>query len=289
MKLAFALALLLPSSASAGKRYASLLIDRVDMTASLSEPLGLFSSEKSYFERWEQRGGGFWIEDWREGSRRGTYHFTKDGRLRHRTETLLVLEGELGAVFAELNAWHQSDKPRTTVNTAPYSRSNARQAGQPAEGTGKAVSGFALVRVLKAAPKFLIASADYALDGSLQAFHVNASTGDWRHSNEVAKHHPFQGGSFYGPGIDAKAAEKLGVPLKIDPAAFLASPFASLPEPGFPHELDAALVYRDRGEFVDRQVRRGSRVEKSRLRFPPTELERALLKTESARPFSAGE
>ncbi len=260
-----ALALLLASPAAAGKRYASMLIDRVDGTATLGEPLGLFSNEKTYFDRTSEP-GGFKVEDRRDGSLRGVYQFSDDGKIRRRTETLLVLDGDFGAVFAEVSARHQGEKPRASIATGARPRATPRQDGESAKEAAKAVSSFALVRVVRAEPKFLIASADYDAAGVRRAFRVDASTGDWR-------------------GEAAKTAEELGMPERIDPLKFAKDPFSGLSEPVFPHEADAALIYGDRGEFVERKVRRGSRVESSRLRFPPTELERALLKAESKLPF----
>ncbi|MDD5305531.1 MAG: hypothetical protein PHS14_20715, partial [Elusimicrobia bacterium] len=102
-RLILVLALTFPCAARAGKRYESLMIDRVDKTATLGAPLGAFSSAKTYFDASPLSGGGLRVADIREGSCRGIYDFSGDNRLLHRERTLLVLEGEFGHVYAHFH------------------------------------------------------------------------------------------------------------------------------------------------------------------------------------------
>lgn len=275
-RLILALALVFPPAARAGKRFESLMIDRVDMTATLGAPLGAFANAKSYFDSSPRAGGGRRIADIRDGSCRGQYDFSPDDRLLHRERTLRVLEGDFGHVYAHFHYWYPPEVPVIAVATFAQRRDVPHLAPQIAKaGSGK-VDGFALIRVLNASPKFLVATADYALDGRLKAFRVEASSGEW------------VGSQMNGAVLDDGKAARFGLPKEIDPATFAEAPFVESAKDGESLELEAALIFHGRGALIERVVRRGSHVDRDWLSFPPTELERALSKVEASYPITRG-
>ncbi len=285
-----ALAVIAPSSAQAGKRYESLMIDRVDRTATLSAPLGRMSAAKSYFESAPLAGGRALVREFHDGALEGAYYLSDRNELIGRADILLVLDEDFGRVYASIGVDYAGGAGRIKVNTKPLRRelpgqrassAKAPRAGHP--------DGFALVRAVKAPPKFIVAVADYSLDGTLVAFSVAQSSGDWLSSEGGLQPPPgFGTGYFYAPGIDAKIAAKAGLPMTIDPIRFETDPFAGLPDPAGPVAQDAALIYRDRGAVIERQIKRGSKIERASLWFPPTETERGLLGAERRLPFTPG-
>ncbi len=173
-RLILAAVLLAPTAAHAGKRYASFMIDRFDMTATLSEPVGLFSTARAYFDRTETASGAR-VEDRRDSGCLGVFDFAAGGRLLHRARSLAVLEGPFGRVHARFDFWYPPERPRGAVNTSARKDIPHREP-VPAAGARGRVDSFALVRVLKDGKKFKIASADYGLDGGLRALRVDR---DW--------------------------------------------------------------------------------------------------------------
>lgn len=289
-RLILALALLAPPSAQAGKRYESLMIDRVDLTATLGSPLGRMSTAKTYFESSPLAGGRALVREFHDGALEGAYYLSEKNELIGRSDLLLVLDEDFGRVYASIGVDYAGGAGRIKVNTKPFRREISGQSAN----SGKAPKaghpdGFSLVRAMRAPPKFVVAVADYSLDGTLVAFSVAQSSGDWLSSEGGPQPPPgFGAGYFYAPGLDAKIAAKAGLPMTIDPVRFETDPFESLPAPADPVAEDAALIYRDRGAVVERQVKRGSRIERSSLWFSPTETERALLGTERRLPFASG-
>lgn len=273
-RLILALALTFPSAARAGKRHESLMIDRVDMTATLGAPLGAFANAKSYFDSTPRSGGGRRIADISDGSCRGIYDLSPGDRLLHRERTLRVLEGDFGHVYVHLHYWYPPEPSRIAVATFAQRRDVPHIPPLIEEtGSGK-VDGFALIRVLKAPPKFLVATADYALDGSLKAFRVEASSGEWVPSQMNTA------------VLDEEKAARFGLPRKIKPATFAQAPFSEHSKEDL--ELEAALIFHGRGASIERVIKRGSHVDRDWLSFPPTELERALSKVEASYPITRG-
>lgn len=248
------------------------MIDRFDMTATLSEPVGLFSAPRAYFERTETASGAR-VEDRREGGCLGVFDFAPGGRLLHRARSLAVLEGPFGRVYARFDYWYPPERARGAVNTSARRDIPHREPERADAARGRADS-FALVRVLKDGKKFKIASADYGLDGSLRALRVDLSS-----SNYI--------GSEVAFSSSAAAAASWGLPASIDPKNFAEKPFADQTEPRS-IELEAALIYFSRGAFVERLIRRGARIDRDWLAFPPSEVERALAKSEAGLPFEPG-
>lgn len=268
------LALLLPAPALAGKRYESFLLDRVDMTAVLGQPLSAFSSPTAYFERVETD-GGFRVDDDRDGSCRGGFDFGRDGKLVHRARALAVLDGRFGRVYARFDYWYPPEPPRIAVNTAAGRRALPHREPAATTASPGAAESFALIRVLAAGKTFKIAAADYARDGALKALRVDVSSGDWT-SSEVAL------------SSSAAVAAAWGLPGAIDAKSFAEKPFAGAAEPGDGVEAEAALIYRARGTLVERVKRQGSHLERDWLAFQTTEAERALARTEAALPLTPG-
>jgi hypothetical protein len=281
-------ALTFPLSARAGKRYESMMVDRVDMTATLSEPLGLLSAGGSFFERDSLPGGRAVVREFHDGALEGEYYLSDKNALLGRSDLLLVLDEDFGRVYASIKIDYGAG--RMGIGTRMLSRRSAGQAARPDKGRKSgSPDGFSLVRALKAPPKLIVAAGDYSLDGTLVAFSVAWSSGDWIQSEGGPQPPPgFGKGFFAAPGIDATLAAAAGLPLTLDPIRFETDPFKGLPEPSYPVDRDAALVYRDRGAIVDRAIKRGSRVERATLWFPPSEIERALLAAERRLSFSAG-
>lgn len=272
-RLILAAVLLAPSTAHAGKKYASFMIDRFDMTATLSEPVGLFSAPRAYFERTETASGAR-VEDRREGGCLGVFDFAAGGRLLHRARSLAVLEGPFGRVYARFDYWYPPERPRGAANTSAR-RDIPHREPERADAARGRVDSFALVRVLKDGKKFKIASADYGLDGSLRALRVDLSSSSWT-GTEVAF------------SSSAVAAAAWGLPAKVDPKIYTEKPFAGAATQSPEVELEAALIYYSRGAFVERLIRRGSRIDRDWLAFSPSEVERALAKSEAGLPFEPG-
>ena len=269
-------ALLAASPAHAGKRHASLMVDRIDMTATLGETLGAFSTEKSYYDSAPAAGGNHRVADIRDGACRGTYDIGPDNRLLHRERTLRVLEGDFGHVYAHFHYWYPPQAPKIAVVTFSDKRGAPHLPPLIAKtGAGKA-DGFALIRVVVDAPRFLVATGDYALDGRLKTFRVEVSSGDWVRTQVNAAE------------VDYALAARFGLPKDIKPETFAASPFGERAPDAPAAALEAALIFRGRGATVERVVRRGSRVDRDWLSFPPSETERALSKVEASYPITRG-
>ncbi len=283
-------ALILPSTARAGKRYESFLVDRVDRTATLGSPLGLMSTTKTYFESSPLAGGRALVREFHDSALEGAYYLSDKNELIGRTDLLLVLDEDFGRIYTAIGVDYASGAGRIKVNTKALRRGSA---GQRAT-TGKAPKaghpdGFSLIRAVRAPPGFIVASADYSLDGTLVAFFVAQSSGDWLFAEGGAQPPPgFGTGYFFAPGIDTKIAAKAGLPLRIDPIRFETEPLTGLPDPAAPAATDAALIYRDHGTVIERWIKRGSSIERVSLWFPPTETERDLLGVERRLPFTPG-
>ena len=288
-RLILALALIAPTAAHAGKRYESFLIDRVDRTATLGAPLGMMSTSKSYFERSPLAGGRTLIQEFHDGALEGSYYLSEKNELIGRSDLLLVLDEGFGRISASISVDYAGSTGRVKINTKPLRHELASQRASSAEAPKAGhPDGFALVRVMKAPPKFLVAVADYSLDGTLVAFSIAQSSGDWLTAEGGSPPPGFGAGYFFAPGIDEKIAAKAGLPLRIDPIRFETEPFEGLPDPAAPIIEDAALIYRDRGAVVERRLKRGSSLEHGSLWFPPTETERGLLGDERRLPFTPG-
>ena len=265
--------LLVPAKAFAGKRYESFLLDRVDMTAVLGQPLSAFSSPAAYFERVETD-GGFRVDDYRDGSCRGGFDFGRDGRLIHRARALSVLEGRFGRVYARFDYWYPPEPPRVAVNTAAGRRAFPHREPAGSSASTGPIESFALIRVLAAGKNFKIASADYARDGALKALRVDVSSGDWT-ASEISY------------SSSAAVAAAWGLPGKVDAKSFVENPFKSVAASDAV-EAEAALIYRARGTVVERVKRQGSHLDRDVLAFQTTEAERALARTEAALPLTPG-
>lgn len=251
-----------------------MLIDRLDATAVMSEPVGMFASPKTYFERSES-GGAARVLDYHDGLCRGAFDFAATGRLLHRSRTALVLDGRFGSVFARFDYWHPPETPRIAVATGGGPRATPHGEGAASPADPKRAESFALVRVLKAKDRFKIASADYALDGGLRAMRVDLSSSDWTGA-EVAF------------SSSAELAARYGLPARVDAATFATDPFKGFPPTDASVEAEAALVYRARGTVVERLTRAGAKPAVDWLAFPTTEVELPLAQTESKFPFAPG-
>lgn len=271
--------------ASAGKRYAQLAVDPVDKTGSLSEPFGLLSTAKTYFERESFHGGAGWsAAEVHEGERDALYAFTAKDVLSWHQDDLEVLDEDFGRVAAVVT----TSAKATRLSTRPLRRDRPRQTPRAtAAPAATEPQSFALVRVFEAKPRFLVVSADYGLDGELRSFHVAESSGEWS-ASENGRHstNGFDPGDWYAPSLDLSATARLGLPLSVDPKTFAATPFKGAAKGEFPLLADIALVYRNRGLVVDRTIKRGSKTENRTLYFPPTIIERSLMKAEKSLPFA---
>lgn len=274
-RLILAVLLALPSAARAGKRYGTFLLDSTDMSTTLGDPQGMLSSARAYFEVTYPRGGAL-VQDFRDGSFEGEYYLDEKGFLRARADTLLILDENYGRVCATLGVDYAEGREHVYVNTRMFRRGVPHQ--MPNAGAAPKAGfpeSFALVRALKTSSRFLVAAGDYSLDGTLTAFRVAESSGEWISITEN------------GP-VNSTAAARAGLPLTIDPMAFAEDPFKGLPEPASPVVQDAALIYRGHAEAVERIIKRGSRLERAVLWFPPSATERLLIKRERDFPFTAG-
>ena len=277
-------------SAQADKRYESFMIDRVDRTATLSSPLGRMSSAKTYFERSPLAGGRALVREFHDGALEGAYYLSDKNELIGREDLLLVLDEDFGRVYASICVGYAGGAGRIKVNTKPFRRETPGQRASSAKAPKAGhPDSFALVRATRTPPRFVVAVADYSLDGTLVAFSVAQSSGDWLSAERGAQPPPGSAtGYFYAPGLDAKLAAKAGLPMTIDPIRFETDPFEGLPAPADPVAGDAAIIYRDRVAVIERQVKRGSRIERSSLWFPPSETERGLRGAERRLPFTSG-
>lgn len=282
------LILLLAGPARADKRYESMLIDPIDKTVTMSGPLGILSTTKTYFERSSLAGGRTLVREFREGSLEGEYFLSEKDDLIGRSERLLVLDEEFGRIDVAIGVEYTAGRIRAGakmfqrhVPAQIPSTGKAPKAGHP--------DGFALIRVMKAPPRFIVVAADYTLDGTLAAFTVGASSGEWGASeNGPQPPEGFALGTYFPPHLDPKIAAKVGLPMTVDPIRFETTPFEALPKPDYPLDRDIAFVYREHGAVIDRLIGRGSRIDHARLWFPPTEVEHELLRSERSFPFSTG-
>lgn len=255
-----------------------MMLDRVDMTATMSGPLGPMAAAATYFEREELPAGQARVREIRSGAQYGEFFLSDKNILIGRADTYLVLDEEFGRIYATVDADYATGRERVRLNTRPFPRTALHQ--PPSAGKGPKAGfpeSFALVRVFKTPPNLLVAVADYSFDGTLMGFHVATSSGEWTGQPD-----------FYAPRLDAAAAARAGIPAAIDPFAFVADPFKGLPKTEYAVDRTAALIYRDHATSVERLVQRGSRVDRATLWFPPSATKQPLLKLERKYPFATG-
>ncbi|MGH7823301.1 MAG: hypothetical protein ACREQ9_26370 [Candidatus Binatia bacterium] len=113
-----------------------------------------------------------------------------DFRLTYRTKYHELTAGPYGAVYAKSTYYYSptyGDQPAELHTAAYLNDLGERPARGPEPPSEKLpLDGVSLVRVFRGGPEFLVVSANYSPEGSLQAIHVNGGRGgEWVHSNEV--------------------------------------------------------------------------------------------------------
>lgn len=264
-RLILAAVLLAPSPALAGKRYASLMVDRIDLTATLGEPLGIFSNDKSYYELTGRR-----VSDIRDGANRGAYDLSPENRIVHRERSLLVLDVQAGRVYAAFDYTYPPGVSRIAVNTFTHRPDFPHRVGEPGRKPSAPADSFALIRsfTLPGSKRNAVATADYDSAGKRRSFRVAISTG--------------------GGFMELRSPDEAYLPESVDPRLFSERPFDGVegsPELG---ELHAALVYHGRGTAIERIVVSGLLIKREWLSYPLTETERALAKIEARLPLKPG-
>ncbi len=150
------------------------------------------------------------------------------------------------------------------------------------------LSAVSLVRIFRAQPEFLIASANYSTDGHLYELHVNgAKGGKWVHSNELSRPYSGKFGIATMIGDDKKTRDYFGILGRFPVSDYLAEraqPFADV-------KLDGVLDVVNLHYHESRVVRQdayapGKERRTSFLSFPQTKEDEALRNIDHGRGFA---
>jgi hypothetical protein len=280
--------------------YRTAQLDTQSLRLRVSGALGLNEPDFRHFFRFTDARGHHLIADCepRHGEEPQTcynlFEVGGDNKLEYRTKYLRLLKGPYGTVYAEVQYFYDARyaKQKNSLDTRLY-LNDLRQvppavSGQfpgLSEGVPSAIS---VVRVFKAAPEFLVASANYSSDGHLYELHVyGAKGGNWVHSNELVA--PYSGK--FNPattiGDDKETREYFGLPGTFPVAAYLSSrakPFARVL---LESVLDVVNLHFDESRIVRQDTFvPGSKPRASYLTFPSTKEDEALGKIDHTRGFA---
>jgi hypothetical protein len=280
--------------------YRSAQLDAQSLRLEVSGALGLQQPEFRHFFRFTDARGRHGISDCEphHGEEAQTcynlFEVGADNKLLYRTKYLRLLRGPYGTVYAKVMYFYDAmyAKQDNTLDTLLYFNELRQVApiisDRPPGINDVALSAISVVRIFRAAPEFLVASANYSSDGHLYELHVNgAKGGNWVHSNELAS--PYAGR--FNPattiGDDEKTREYFGLPRTFPVAAYLSSqarPFASV---RVESALDVVNLHFDDSRVVRQDTfGTGGKPSALYLTFPSTREDDALRAIDRARGFA---
>lgn len=215
-----------------------------------------------------------------------------DDHLSYRTKFLRLLSGPYGNVYGVVTYYYEGQYSKNSLDTMPWMNDLPQilpEVLDHVEGIEKLpLSAISLVRIFRAPPEFLIASANYSSDGHLYELHVNgAKGGTWVHSNELIGPHSGKVGIATMIGDDKKTREFFGFPEKFPVSDYLggkAQPFSDVKLDGV---LDAVNLHYDESRVVRQDVYVATKGRTtSFLNFPQSKEDEALRAIDHERGFA---
>lgn len=261
--LALVCALIAPVSScvrTAGN-FSNMQIDPQTLKVRLEGNLPLSPKPASdYYFKFLISGGGYTVTHFEPTGKVYYDDFTvnADGTLSSRFKRQLLLSGPFGNVYAETTYFYAPEYSgqETQFFTVPNSNGGHEpfQLVSSPPSTRLELSAISVVRIFRAAPEFLIASANYAPDGHLESLHVNGSEhGEWVHSNTVH--------ALY-PGLDVATVigdrpstrEKFGIPKVFPVQQYLGRASSPFGKSSFTIFMDAVNLHYDRNRWVQQDI-----------------------------------
>jgi hypothetical protein len=169
--------------------YGRVQVDIGTLTLSLDDPLPLLPRPaRRHFVRFTDGWGRHEVSDCEDPESRpvqvcyNLFNLDPDYRLLWRTKHQRLLAGEFGTVYGFITYWYgpqYGDHPHRLMTYLYVDdlRQELPREGPPPDPppSASSLSAVSVVRVLRAPPGALVASANYARDGHLYALHVNGS------------------------------------------------------------------------------------------------------------------
>ena len=212
------------------------------------------------------------------------FHVGADDSLSYRTKFQRIMSGPYGIVYNDVQYFYSKEYAKQKNSLLTYLYLNDLRQIVPVVSSAMPeisklpLSAISIVRVVRAAPGYLVASANYSSDGHLYALHVNGSKdGVWVHSGELVVAYDGKFISATSIGDDKKTREYFGLPATFPLNDYIASPstpFGSVPLEGV---IDVVNLHYDESRVVrqDSYAPDGKR-STSFLRFPQTKEDDAL-------------
>src|SRR5258708_20754995 len=216
-----------------------------------------------------------------------------DDHLSYRTKYLRLLSGPYATVYGKVEYFYAErySKHKNSFETTSYANS-LRQVLPVVYDRGEGVeqtplSAISLVRILRAQPEFLIASANYSSDGHLYALSVNgAKDGSWVGSNQL-RIYAGKFGTDTMIGDDRKTREYFGIPATFPVSDYLAGKAVPFTDLKLDAVLDAVNLHYDESRVVRQDIYApGKERITSFLRYPQTKEDDALRDIDRERGFA---
>ena len=248
--------------------YRKMEIDSKALTVRLLEPFpGLyFGASGAFYFKFTSAYGRYTIDHFEKADksaksvRYNAFFVDPQDRLITRSKYHELLHGSFGTVFARTTYFYADEygEKWTDFETAPYMNDVGSEPPQvmvePPGGLPRTLSAVSVVRVVRAAPEFLIACANYAPDGHLESLSVHGARGsDWIHTNHLGSAaRGFQAGRSIGDRPETR--EQFGLPREFPVTSYQLkreSPFAST---RYPRVLDAVNFHYERDRWVEQDI-----------------------------------
>jgi hypothetical protein len=239
--------------------FGAMEIDPATLKVELKNELPLLDAPKSdYYVRFRHSDGRYSVDHFATGQKiRYDFFFVNaDNSLITRTKYQVLLSGSFGTVYAQTTYFYAAAYAGqgTEFFTAPYSNDVGHEPFQLINALPSSekltLSAISVIRIFRAAPDFLIVSANYAPDGHLESFHLNGSEkGNWVHSNVVHSLYPeLEVATMIGDG--PKTRERFGIPVAFPLQQYLhekSHPFKAVI---FKSVMDTVNLHYDRNHYV---------------------------------------
>lgn len=248
--------------------YRQMEIETTTLTVKLSDPFpGLyFGASGDYFFQFVSSDGRSTLDhdetsgEEPETIRYSAFFLDAQNHIQTRTKYQELLRGPFGTVYAKTTYFYADEyrEKWTDFETAPYMNDLRHEPARTIVETHveatRQLSAVSVIRIVRAPPEYLIASANYAPDGHLESLSVNGSKrGDWVHTNYIPNPgNAFQVGRMIG---DRPATRELfGLPAVFPVAEYLKVRVSPFGPSDFPRIMDAVNFHYERNRWVVQDV-----------------------------------
>jgi len=201
-----------------------------------------------------------WPDKQSKAVRYNAFFVDAQNRLITRTKYHELLRGPFGTVSAQTTYFYaeQYGEKWTDFETALYMNDIGSEPGRELADAPphlpQTVSAVSVIRVFKAAPEYVVVSANYAPDGYLESLSVHGSKGgNWIHTNYLdGSARGFQVGRSIGDRPETRA--QFGLPREFPIAEYASKrepPFAAT---SFPNVLDVVNFHYQRDLWVEQDL-----------------------------------